>query len=284
MRLHPKFGLTLGFVTVAIMTALVMSAVTLSRSHANEWVFESGCSAEYRVSGTPSCLSVWWDNKPPASTGHAFGSTYGAQSHCSDYGTVVAHIDMKGTADEHFVLDGSSKQRGDDNWHDVRSITCCANASEICHKSQVKKNAQGNNKVYSGTGTTYNLVSVSTHADRFNYCAANADSVYCEENPEGDAFQPLSCGTYDCTVSDCDDGWDDSDAADDCTEPTFVVGMGDLGGGTAAWCRLDTQTNCTYPNGSTIGFSGQMFYVTDMDDLVFCPEGDTGQRLKVDPC
>ena len=36
MRLHLRPGLTLSSVIVAILTALVMSAVTLSQSHANE--------------------------------------------------------------------------------------------------------------------------------------------------------------------------------------------------------------------------------------------------------
>lgn len=167
---------------------------------------------------------------------------------------------------------------------DVVSISCCANESEICHKSQVEKNAQSRIKVYSGTGTTYNYVNVSTYVDRYNYCADNADSLYCENNPEGDAFAPLTCGDHDCTASDCDDGWDDSDASDDCTDPTFSVGVGDLGDGAGGWCQIDTKTTCTYPNGGTIGFSGHRFYVSDMADLRFFPDNGTGERLKVSTC
>ena len=41
-----------------------------------------------------NCLHGWWNNSPPASSGVAGGSTFGVQSQCSEYGTVVASVDI----------------------------------------------------------------------------------------------------------------------------------------------------------------------------------------------
>ena len=62
--------------------------------YSGEWGTEyhglpEGCNSSGREAhSTTSCLNAWWDNSPPASSGVAGGSTFGAQSQCADWGDI----------------------------------------------------------------------------------------------------------------------------------------------------------------------------------------------------
>ena len=231
-----------------------------------------------------SCLHGWWDNTPPASTGVAGGSTWGLQSQCSDWGSVYGRVRIPN--DKYgYRLTSSSKKRGYALYRNVSSIKCCPTKGELCHKSQVKK-LSGKIKVWNDSTNRYDRVEVRTHGQRYAYCAANPDTIYCEHNLDGDAFTTPVCSNEQgsCTVDDCTSGWNDSDASDDCTTPTFRVGFGDVGDGNKPWCNIETSITCTKPSGSTIsGYTNFKFYVSDMADLQFCGSDVIGEsRLTTD--
>ena len=170
------------------------------------------------------------------------GSTYGTQNLCADYGDIVAHIDIKIGADEHMHLGNSTKIRGVDNDQDVRQISCCINRSDLCWKDQVEKITSGSN---AGTVRVYRVENgqrmqshedVSTHQARFDLCERWPDYIYCEVDPEGDAFtdpsppvadlrartcgtantRACNCGDHFCDEGDCEWHWQQSSASQTC--------------------------------------------------------------------
>ena len=177
---------------------------TSGQSHAG-----GGCNSQYKVGHRDSdCLHGWWDNTPPASTGVSGGSTYGTQNECSEYGDIKSHVDMLNTNDMHFHNDDGGKKRGRRGYNDVSGISCCINESDLCYKQQVKKK-QGNILVWSGDDTDMDEVNVISHTRRYLYCNQYPDSIYCENDLDGDAFiaPSLLCGPHgnkrECRASDC---------------------------------------------------------------------------------
>ena len=144
--------------TITVPATTLLGGATFADSGSGEWHAQHACAPSYRIShGNLECVSAWWDNTPPASTGVAGGSTYGAENKCSDFGDIVANIDLKNVGDRHFHLNSSSKERGRSSYHNVRDITCCVDKSDFCYKQQVEKD-NGKIKVWSGTGTTMDTV------------------------------------------------------------------------------------------------------------------------------
>ena len=208
-----------------------------------------GCNSQYKVGLSDSdCLSAWWDNTPPVSTGVVGGSTYGVKNKCSEYGDMQAHIDMLNTVDTHFHLYDGDKTRGRRAFNDVSGIACCANESDLCYEQQVKKK-NGKIKVWSGTGTTMNDVDVSTHVKRYLYCDNNPTSVYCVNDPDDDAFiaPTILCGPTnnkrECRAGDCRWTFNRADHEDVGTYCTI-----DAASYVDGFCTFDTT--CTVPDGT----------------------------------
>ena len=99
------------------VVALALSAAPLGGaladgSSTNDWHYAGGCNSQYKVhKDNAGCLSAWWDNSPPASSGVAGGATFGMRSNCSNYGTVVTHIDVQDSGDYHIHLTTGSRKR-----------------------------------------------------------------------------------------------------------------------------------------------------------------------------
>ena len=82
---------------VAALAAFAVSAVTMvattGPANAKQWVQEGACSSSYRQHHrNAGCMHAWWDNSPS----DIAGSRFGAESFCGDYGTVIAHVDLRG--------------------------------------------------------------------------------------------------------------------------------------------------------------------------------------------
>ena len=181
-----------------------------------EQAFGSNCENSHRLPlNQVDCLHAWWDNTPPPSTGVSGGSTYGAQSFCSGYGDVVTKIDIRHAPDRTITLSNSSKWKGSSAVSDVNTITCCADKSDLCLKTQVEHD-DGFIAYYDVSDAAFESVDVRTHEKRYNFCQEHSDAIYCEIDPENDANIPLICGNRDCTLGDCNWHWDRSDAADTC--------------------------------------------------------------------
>ncbi len=265
-------------------------------TNASHWN-EGACDNSLRISHSDSdCLHGWWDNTPPASTGVAFGSTWGAQSSCSQYGQVIAHVDLISTIDMHFHLWTSDKERDKVSGHDVRDISCCMQKSALCLKNEVEADDDGYIRHYTGTGKVFRRLSVATHQQRYDHCQDHSDSIYCTQNPSGDAHdEPEAEAAPELpaeSLQHCYDNWEQSEAytSDDCTSVSIYTVAGGTEAGTTSsdadhrrtMALTDSEchvgyTRCTDIDGYTsyarINRSTSATYAVpldDMDDITWC--------------
>ncbi len=272
-----RSGLIAAILAVFLAAGSIPHDARANGSTTNTWHESNGCSAFFRVShDAATCLTANWDNSPPVSSGYALGSRATVRNKCSNYGTVVAHLDVSGSGDWHIHLTNNEEYRGSLPLNDVSGVYCCLNASDLCHKSQVEKIASGPyaghisriTTTASAIATTYE--DVSTHHRRYNFCQSNPIDIYCRANPQGDALtvpttpacsddNTCNCGDHFCTADDCDSMWDDNapatfSALDDRTsggcaesDDASYSSSIDAADGTSqnctirTWCATDTQ-------------------------------------------
>ena len=92
----------------------------------------SQCSRGERVDHRNSeCLYAWWKNR-----GLLKKSPFQVRNQCSEYGKVVAKVDLAWASDRtlHLIDD---IPRGGDTRHRIRSISCCSDISDLCNRSDV---------------------------------------------------------------------------------------------------------------------------------------------------
>lgn len=105
------------------------------------------------------------------------------QSYCSEYGTVVASVDIINFPDAWVSLDSSKKWRNKEPFHDVCAITCCIDQSALCYRQQVEP---VHGFIYVYEDDRYTVVDVTTHQKRYEFCKTRPNNVYCKNDPEGD--------------------------------------------------------------------------------------------------
>ena len=212
------------FIVVAL-AGLLVSALLAGQVSANSWKdVSSACGHGHRISHgsadwDANCLSAGWDNTPPFSSGVAGGSTHWVQSNCSQWGTVVANVDVANFSDLRWTLTNGNRESQKYASVNVRDITCCINKSDICFKRQIEGEWIKHVTV-TGSGWSQNWVDVRTQMRRYKFCQDNPDDIYCEVDPEGDAHvtpPPLNCGDHYCTVSDCESQYAQSSAVETCS-------------------------------------------------------------------
>ena len=128
--------------------------------------------------------------------------------------------------------------------------------------------------VWQSDTSTYDLVDVSSHMERYEYCQDddNSDSIFCTANVSGDVnTEPTySCGTANCTASDCQSEWEKSDSADE----SFGCNVVDDG----FWIRHTEDNdaictvrlaNCTMIPNTLVSFHTPHAYA-DLSKLKFC--------------
>ena len=182
---------------VAMLAAFLAAGLAPDRVHADgdsnynidEYDEGGKCDKWARIStSSATCLSSESEGFLISEGGRA----YWARNECSDYGTVIAHHDLALYSDAHWHLEDGQKYRVTGRASVGRSITCCVDESDLCWKDQVEKNASNKVRViilHSGSYDTGH-VDVSTHEQRYNLCRDGSpyeDTIYCEEDPEGDA-------------------------------------------------------------------------------------------------
>ena len=188
---------------VAMLAAFLAAGLTPDRARADglgkffdNYHYGGRCDRWARIStSSATCLSSedegYLLDLSPSNTDSS-GYAYWAKNECSDYGTIIAHNDIGGGIDHHWHLEDGEKIRITGSWDDSRAISCCIDKSDLCWKDQVEKNASNKVRViilHSGSYDTGH-VDVSTHEQRYNLCRDGSpyeDTIYCEEDPEGDA-------------------------------------------------------------------------------------------------
>ena len=160
------------------------------------------------------------------------------------------------------------------------------NESDLCHRQQVEAK-DGIIRVYTGSGTTTRDVDVSTHAKRYEFCQDNRNNVYCEANPEGDAFTRPGCegDPSACTVDDCEDAYEESDLYDTCSDNLhYRIHVGSSGGTYGAQCRITATCGVQLSDTFYSGFANKAWPLEDVDDLVFCENNRVNELLQVGSC
>ena len=205
---------------VATSEAWAHGDTNFQDSHYNDGIRD--CSISNRISHRAStCVHGWWDNTPPASTGVAGGSTFGAEleNDCDDYGSIMVTVDISGEADQHFHFDANNdgKKRANNGTSNVRQISCCWDKSDLCYIKEVE--AENNQIVRHTSGRSWVYENVATHQQRYDLCQSYPDIIYCRKNPSGDALTPPAPPPPplpEVSLQDCYDNFDESPAADSC--------------------------------------------------------------------
>ena len=253
---------------MSLRLALAFAALLFLAPLAIDQALGSNCEWSYRMNHSNSdCMHGWWDNSPPASTGYAMGSKYGVQSFCSNYGSVVAKIDISGGSDRTWTLNNGSKQRGGSVWNNVSGIYCCIDKGDMCVKQQVEKSNHEIKYFVSGN-STLQTANVNERIDRYNFCQDHPDTIYCDVNPQGDAHWTPVCGDHDCSVNDCNWHWNQNDDMSNCE--LLYMGFDDSNFHQPT-CRI--QATCT--NYGTINrWNDITVKVWEVDDLIDCDHVD----------
>ena len=182
----------------------------------------SGCPASSRVAHAAStCVDATWNNSPDASEGVSSQYSVQWENSCHNYGDIVVDVNLSPGEDEHVHLNTSvgGTMRSQSRSSDVSGISCCWDESDLCHIREVV--AEDGQIIKHTSGTSYTLVDVSTHRNRYDLCQsqAGADLIYCDVNPEGDAFTEPTPAVPDrlpISLQDCHDGFAESSAAASC--------------------------------------------------------------------
>ena len=225
----------------------------------------SECESQYRMSHSDSdCMHAWWDNSPSWS---CWGTKGGAESFCSNYGTVVVKVDIQGGEDLTPHRTTAGKWRYTRCLNDTNSISCCIDKSDLCVKNQVEPDSDQKIKYFQSGNSTLQTASVGTRIERYNFCQDNPDTIYCEINPRNDALWAPNCGDHDCTVGDCNWHWNQSDASDSCT----LVSMNYIGADFFS-PKCNVHARCSSSDTSQEVHSALTAEMWDVDDLEVCDD------------
>ena len=172
----------------------------------------ASCEKVWRISDTDAtCFTSSFSNRYTSGYYEISGS-------CTNYGEMKIKIDITAATDEVMTISATNTAQTGNTFGRIRNIKCCLDTSDLCYKDQVEKDS--NNRItsitISGSTVTATNVDVGTHEKRYDFCADNADDIYCENDPEGDAFtDPYSgdCGGLRCRREHCKSYFPDSPAA-----------------------------------------------------------------------
>ena len=158
------------------------------------------------------------------------------------------------------------------------------NKSDLCYKQQVVPINGGIIQAYTDSGIRTRSVDVSTHTKRYEFCRDNEDNIYCEVNPEGDAFTLPNCedDPSACTVDDCEDEYAKSEVYDYCSRNlTYAIGLSEG----RAQCTIGARCRGAIlsSGNSYSGFDVMRGFLEDIENLVFCPD-DGVSPIKVGSC
>ena len=149
-------------------------------------------------------------------------------------------------------------------------------------------------KRWSGSGKNYKWFDVSTRNKRQQYCRwrSNRAGVYCRNNLDGDAMRLVmyDCGTRYCTVDDCADKFEQSDAWETCQGPDgdddatyrIIPRVTDRVLGRVQKCQV--TASCKLTSGGSTSYQDKTIleHVFMMDRVVNCLS--TWHELKTQSC
>ena len=239
---------------VATVAGLAMTVFAQNVAGENEVRYDSsGCKKSERIPhAEATCLTASWSKYKGSMQFYTFGGhEFRGTNHCADWGAMRAHVDLKRWRDAYMFLETDEELKGGTSMDvKVRQISCCiTKEAKLCYKDQVDRHdtsggiSNTNLIRYKKTKDHSAFRDVGTHENRWSFCEEDPDYIYCEVDPEGDAFvkpdsviateamvaeleaaaETTDCDGAACTVQDCVDAFEDSDAAS-----TGLCGAGSL--------------------------------------------------------
>ena len=208
---------------IGLMALAVLAATALAPGSAY-----AACGSSNRIaSSSANCLNASWDNGTHLWT-HSSAS---ARNVCSDLGTVVAKVDIRGATDWTWHLTNDTTRQGTSD-HNFRGVYCCSDLSDLCSISDIVNATSCTTQFDSSPASdTCNNVSMSRSTKN---CVVTADcleatgstdrntsalKVYYHhtdevQNCHGDLMKGsatcYSCGDHECGAADCDDAFSES--------------------------------------------------------------------------
>jgi hypothetical protein len=244
------------------VTALFISTVMVNKGYA-------ACnSSQTKIPVANSdCVTGEWQNHSAWSGTWNWSKT---KAHCTQWGTVVAEVDIKNKSDKTWTLTENDVWK----WHSVpsrfkiRGVSCCWDTGDICYKSEVEPNSS--NWLKFKSGSEYGSTKLATNQQKCAFCARYPDTIYCDQTFDDSICESEStggiCSGWGCGTADCTNAFNASSAGTSCT----ITGQSF----TNAKCVL--QASCTGNSGTTS--SGQIS-VVDAYALHNC-----GGQLRVGEC
>ena len=207
-------------VAAALVCALATNEVRAAGESAGNTIHAgSSCAASSRVAHAVStCVDAEIYNEPddPGAS-----STFSVewQNSCHAHGDIVVNVDMTTGEDKHVHLNTSGGAvNGRSTSSDVDGISCCWDESDLCYIREVV--AEDGHIIRHTSQTSYTLVDVSTHQSRYDLCQEDSDLIYCQADPEGDAFTEPPGAVPDrlrFSLEDCYRKFAESPAVDRCS-------------------------------------------------------------------
>ena len=130
-------------------------------------------------------------------------------------------------------------------------------------------NDEGKIEHYDSSDNSWDWARVDTHKRRYEYCEDYEDSIYCEVDPEGDAFtDPTLCDGQTCVASHCSSYWADSNADDRCHNESMTFD------GSEVWYPRCTVTASCRNDDGTLFYSTGNEAPYRMDEMEYCGDGE----------
>ncbi len=279
------------FAAAAALSACVFAAAGVQAgSSPEESGFHegAGCLSSKWVSySDATCLDIDYvqDSNAFTTALAAIGETaFYASSACSDWGEVVAHVPRSGGGAHIHLVDANRVPHSLDR--SMGKVACCLDMSDLCYKQQVEA-SEGAAQILLYTGTRMETHTVASHRQRYDFCQEHSSSIYCEQNPSGDAFvEPPEEGPEE-SLDDCYVSFPDSPAVSSCTDFSATVlyaydadlarDMVELPDG---MCH-DIEVSCTLAGGQTVEVAVEGgTLLADIKSLRFC-EWSEAEETKV---
>ena len=226
------------------------------------------CGSSYQISSSQAtCLKASWENR-------SIAISWVAENKCSTYGDVTVRVKIDNAADKTHNLTDDTQWEGKQataptSGIRVNGISCCIDKSDLCHKNQVEANSSDQINHYNASDNTWTTVSVGTHQERYEYCEDNEDSVYCTNDPEGDAFTaPLLCNGQQCASTHCWSHWTASTADPQCQNDAMSFDDSDIFSPT---CTV--TADCLDQRGTSYISASGTAAPWDMDEMANCKNG-----------
>lgn len=171
------------------VAALALTTVLAGQAHA-------ACGNSQRIDHNDAdCLEADWS-----------GTHSQAKNTCSEYGTVVAKVDLRVCVDDTYTLtDGELHKRSHDYCR-VRKVTCCKDLSDLCNKADlVSDESCGEQFSRSPAADSCRNVSAGLDDDDDDQCVIDAECRTWSSGPYLPASTTVSWLDTD-DLNMCDDG------------------------------------------------------------------------------